>query len=101
MCDHKVLGGKLLRVRVLLSPGPKGPELERVTILGDFFMHPEEGVEGLEASVLSAGLDEGSRKTAVEHFLSSGEAELFGASAPDILLAVGIAVKDALTKMPV
>ncbi|MBR9707424.1 MAG: biotin--protein ligase [Candidatus Diapherotrites archaeon] len=44
----KVSGGKLVRVKVDISDG----RIASAKIEGDFFLHPESGVELLEASLL-------------------------------------------------
>ncbi|MBI4345110.1 MAG: biotin--protein ligase [Euryarchaeota archaeon] len=50
----KVPGGKLVRVRV-----EYGTTIEGVTITGDFFLHPEEGIGALEESLQGMGVGAG------------------------------------------
>jgi len=45
--DYKVPGGKLLRLRAELD----GDVLKSITIAGDFFIHPEDAIMLLEASL--------------------------------------------------
>jgi len=56
--EYKIPGGKLLAAEVQ----EKGGKLTRVKLVGDFFMHPEEAIDALEAAlrsghVAAAGLD--------------------------------------------
>lgn len=74
--SRKVEGGKLVKVKV------EGTE---VTILGDFFMHPEESIEGLERR-LAEIIDSDTETIESEirdHFEENG-IEFLGASPRDI-----------------
>ena len=46
--DHKVPGGKLLRVEVEIEAGV----VLRALVHGDFFAHPEESFEAAEAELV-------------------------------------------------
>lgn len=74
--SKKVDGGKLVKVRV---------DRDGVRILGDFFVHPEEEIDGLE-SVVEEYVDEEPEEIAdaVEGFLREEGVELLGFSARDV-----------------
>jgi len=97
-CDRKVEKGKLLRISVVLRSKDGSAVLRNVGVFGDFFMHPEEAIEGLEEAILRSGLDVNARETAISSFLSESGTELFGASAKDLAQAVQGAIDDALSK---
>lgn len=46
--ELKVKGGKLLRARITHD----GAAVRKVEITGDFFMHPEEGLQSIEDSMV-------------------------------------------------
>jgi hypothetical protein len=73
--SRKVEDGKLVKVRID----------DGVTLLGDFFLHPEESVEGLE-EVIAAHIHEDTEDIAesVEEFLREQNAELLGIDADDV-----------------
>lgn len=74
--SRKVEGGKMVKLSV---------EDDRVSVTGDFFMHPEEEVAGVEdvvAEHVDAEVDE--IEEAVEGYLSGNDVELLGVSTRDI-----------------
>ncbi|MDY7081161.1 MAG: hypothetical protein SXQ77_01835 [Halobacteria archaeon] len=77
--SRKVEGGKLVKIRVDTDNG------DGVTILGDFFMHPEDRVEGLEKVVLEkVDSDVDEIEEAVRGYISEEDVELVGISSRDI-----------------
>ena len=52
---HKPAGKKLLRISAELSPDGT---ITAIVITGDFFMHPEEALSGLEKSLIGARLSD-------------------------------------------
>ena len=52
LVERKVRGGKLFRLRVAFIGDRPG----KVVLTGDFFLEPEEGIDALEAALLSAYL---------------------------------------------
>ena len=97
-CDRKVEKGKLLRISVTLRSSGGVLVLTGVNVFGDFFMHPEEAIEGLEEAILRSGMDLEERQDGVSSYLSEGGIELFGASPADIALAVQGAIEDGFLK---
>ncbi len=83
--DYKVPGGKLLRARLEVLPGEGGPPtIAALTITGDFFMHPEEALETLEAALVGAPLEAQALRERAGTFFA-GEVQVIGASAEDIV----------------
>lgn len=74
----KVPGGKLVRVKIDFE----GELLKSVQITGDFFMHPEEGLEILEKSLQEIRFDEIEKK--VDEVLNAHDLMLVGVSAADL-----------------
>ena len=78
--DYKVPGGKLLRIYAVF-------ELDKIVackIFGDFFMHPEEAKEGLEAFLLGKTLAEINVEL-IEEYLAKHQIELYGFAAKDLI----------------
>jgi hypothetical protein len=84
--DHKIPGGKLLRVSVNVEAGIAS----RVRVAGDFFAHPEEAFDEAESGLegcAAADLPEAARRAFSREGLS-----LFGASPADIAEALRLAL---------
>lgn len=91
--DYKVAGGKLLRVRLTVAETAEGGRvIDRISIFGDFFMHPEEAIEELERLLTGAPLDEAVLTARAQAFFD-GDVQVIGAGVDDfvhvILKAVG------------
>jgi lipoate-protein ligase A len=56
--QRKVKGGKLVRVKV----DDDGSRITRVSITGDFFVYPEEGLLSLEEGLAGTPLGEGAER---------------------------------------
>jgi hypothetical protein len=84
--QKKVPGGKLVKVTVDYSP----EKIIGVQILGDFFLHPEEGIERLENSVGGIPLPttQDILATILKKTLRSQSMELLGAHPLDIAEAI-------------
>lgn len=74
----KVPGGKLVRVKIDFE----GELLKSVQITGDFFLHPEEALETLEAALREIRFDEVEKKA--EEVLSSHNLMLVGVTPADL-----------------
>jgi len=81
--EFKVPGGKLMAAETEAVDG----RLVRVKITGDFFMHPEEAIEDLEAAVTGVPTDTGLEE-AVERFFGSRSIDLIGASPADFIRVI-------------
>lgn len=77
----KVAGGKLLRVKADVDGGA----VTRAELTGDFFLHPEDGVDALERVLI--GVDVGAAVEAIEE-------RLHDAAMRDGLTLVGFEVRD-------
>lgn len=82
---RKVRGGKLFRLR--LDPSVQGRE---VTLDGDFFVHPEEGLQRVEAHLRSClGMrDEQNAMRYLKRKLEEDSIEIIGADAADLISAL-------------
>ncbi len=84
--DRKVPGGKLLRVTVETREGL----VVKARVEGDFFAHPEEAFEAAEATL--AGSPESGLGDAAMKAFSRPDLRIFGASAQEIALTLGLAL---------
>lgn len=87
--EYKVPGGKLLCAEIEVSEG----KLSRVKVYGDFFMHPETAIEGLEEHLTGIGVDaiEGS----VEEFFGGKEITLYGVAVGDFSHIIKLSLEDS------
>lgn len=89
--SEKVAGGKLVRLELEHD----GSRITRAKITGDFFMHPEDGVEKLEGALIGASITEAG-KPALARKLSdavrSNSLELVGFSSETIAKLAQIAI---------
>ena len=101
---RKVAGGKLLRCAIVLTkntiqqPVAAVPSSETATqasgeiihdikITGDFFMHPEERLEELEAALRGLPISEPALREAIGRFYASG-VEVIGAEPGDFVALI-------------
>lgn len=89
---YKVPGGKLVRVRV-----EYGRTVEEVTITGDFFLHPEEGIGALEESLKGMEVEagEGAMAEALRRAAEANGLVLVGITPEGIAKAVREALRCA------
>jgi lipoate-protein ligase A len=84
--EYKVPGGKLLAAEV----EEQGGILIRVKLVGDFFMHPEEAIMGLEESLTGSPLGEIDER--IESFFSEGDIILYGVAPGDFVKVIRLAL---------
>jgi len=84
--EYKIPGGKLLAAEV----EEKNGALLRVKIVGDFFMHPEESIVGLEEALTGSPLDEIDAR--VESFFRNRDVTLYGVAPGDFAKVVRLAL---------
>lgn len=77
--ELKVRGGKLLRIACSI----KESKLDSVKITGDFFLHPEEDLEGLEEELKGVSTDEEAIKMKVKSYFEGRGTMLIGAEPED------------------
>ncbi len=82
----KVSGGKLLRVKADVEGLESNRVLSAVSLTGDFFMHPEDGVVALESALVGASSDAaiGEYVSRLNDVIVPGKFELIGFSASNI-----------------
>jgi len=79
LIQEKIPGGKLLCVDVEFSEG----RIQKIKITGDFFLHPEETIDKIEASLVGVK-PEGRLDVIILAALAANKAQLIGVSAEDI-----------------
>ncbi|MGC9468913.1 MAG: lipoate protein ligase C-terminal domain-containing protein [Anaerolineae bacterium] len=87
--DHKVTGGKLLRVRLTLEDAANKapPRIHTLRLTGDFFMHPEDAIEELEARLIGTPWQPEAIRAEVRAFFAS-DVQVIGADVDDIVHVV-------------
>lgn len=83
---RKVLGGKLIRVDVEYSDG-----IEDIKITGDFFLHPEELISGIEKGVIGCKIE--GVLDRINKILLENNGQLIGITPEDIMLTIKEAIK--------
>jgi lipoate-protein ligase A len=80
MAEEKIAGGKLVCVEVEAVRG----RIIRVKITGDFFIHPEDAISGLENALRGASIN--TSESEAESILAAnlGNATLVGMSCHDL-----------------
>ena len=87
--EYKVPGGKLICAETDVSEG----KLSRVKVYGDFFMHPETAIEGLEEHLTGIGVD--AIKGSVEEFFGGKEITLYGVAVGDFSHIIKLSLEDS------
>jgi hypothetical protein len=77
--EYKVSGGKLIKVQLTA----KENLIEKIKIMGDFFLHPEESIESLEKELENQVLEEQNITSTIKAFLKRHNAILLGVSPED------------------
>ena len=114
--DYKAEGGKLLRVQLNVADGPGQPQgiagqpqgiagqpqgiaptIRWIKITGDFFMHPEEAIEELEAMLTNIPYTEAAVRAKVQAFFAQtpSEVQVIGAGVNDFVHVIMAAGADA------
>lgn len=84
----KVLGGKLVRVKFSI----KDNRIYDMRITGDFFLHPEDGIEDLERRLNGTEVDEKRLNDTIHGFLNE-KFILIGAKPEDFVRAIFLAIE--------
>jgi hypothetical protein len=82
--DYKIPGGKMLKIKVDIE----GQVIKSITILGDFFLHPESTIEEIEERVAGCTLNIELVTSEIQKVLDKNNAVLIGATASDIARAI-------------
>ncbi len=89
----KVPNGKLVMAKVRF-----GDRIESTQILGDFFMHPEEGIEKIEAAIngIATGEAEEEIEAAITNAAKGNGIEMVGVDPGSIAMVVKEAIKNGM-----
>lgn len=79
-CEEKIPNGKLVSVEIQ----PESGIAKKVTITGDFFLHPEEQLGEVERSLEGLPLASDEAMLVARISAALGRSQLIGASAADI-----------------
>lgn len=85
--SYKIPGGKLVKIKLWVDSG----KVQSITILGDFFLHPEEVIEVIENSLIGMKIEADILLTTVSNVLEKTKATFIGASAEDLVKAIMMA----------
>lgn len=80
--DYKVPNGKLIRLRADIDNNT----IKSIKITGDFFLHPEERLIGLEKNLVGKNLDRVTLQSIVE--ISLNGCEMVGISVEEVVNAL-------------
>ena len=87
--ELKIPGGKLIRVKF----SKREDKISDIMISGDFFLHPEDGIEELERRLTGAKIDWKVLQDIIGNFFNE-ESTLIGAKPKDIIMAILLAKND-------
>ncbi len=85
--DYKVPGGKLLRVKLTLDTDQSPPVIQSLTLTGDFFMHPENAIEALEAQLIGTPWEPDEIRAQAQAFFAS-DVQVIGADVDAVVHVV-------------
>ncbi len=81
---YKVPNGKLLKIFLEDKDG----KITSVKITGDFFVHPEENIEKLEAHLCGCALSKDGLAETISVFLNRNPTAFFGLDADSLILTI-------------
>jgi len=84
---YKVEGGKMIKVELT----HKGGKIEKIKIMGDFFLHPEDLIEEIESTLTGSPLEEKGLTNSIRAFMEEKGAVLLGASPEDLAKCIMMA----------
>jgi hypothetical protein len=87
---YKVPDGKMLKIHLSLLDN----KIKNITIMGDFFLHPEETLINLEENLKGLKPEYELLTNTIQHVLDKNDALLIGAEAKHIAKAIMIATKE-------
>ena len=82
--SYKIPDGKMVKVRVDVE----NDLIQDITILGDFFLHPEATLVEIEQGLVGTTMQEESITNVIQSVLDTHDAVLIGASARDLAKAI-------------
>jgi lipoate-protein ligase A len=84
---YKVQGGKMIKVQLSSKVG----KIEKIKIMGDFFLHPEELIEEMEEMLIGSSLEESNLANSIRILLEKRKATLLGVSPEDFAKCIVMA----------
>ncbi len=87
--EYKVKGGKLIKVILKVEGGL----IREAMVAGDFFLYPEEAINGIERSLIGLSVDSMEVDRVLADAVKAAGAELLGVSVKDIATAVKLALQ--------
>lgn len=87
--EYKVPGGKLVSVKLECES-----RIEKIQVLGDFFLYPEKALRKIEASLIGMNKDSSEKELADEiaKVVSREDAEMIGVTPNAIAHAIRMAI---------
>ena len=82
--DYKVPNGKMLKIKL----ESEKDMIRSITILGDFFLHPETTIEDIESALIGCKIDISSITILIQDVLKNSDSTLIGAEPIDIAKAI-------------
>lgn len=77
--DHKIKNGKLLQIEADLD----NDTITSITITGDFFIHPESAIDGIEGTLKNSTIRQARER--LETFIRENDVKIIGFSVTDII----------------
>jgi len=84
---YKVPGGKLIRATV----ETEGDSISAVSLTGDFFMYPEEGIDTINSSLRGEKVDEARIASKISGTIQENQIKVIGATPEDFAKAIVMA----------
>lgn len=81
---YKVVGGKLLKINLQ----SENKTITKITLTGDFFLHPEESITILENQLMGTYIDENTILKRIEDIKEQNNITFFGFRAEDLTKAI-------------
>ncbi|OIO58524.1 MAG: biotin--protein ligase [Alphaproteobacteria bacterium CG_4_10_14_0_2_um_filter_63_37] len=91
LITEKPPGGKLFRVKLRLEGG----RIARLRVEGDFFIHPEEALEAIEAVFLGGPATKRAVGEMLDSAVQSHPAQWFGITPDDLKAAIEKGIQEA------
>lgn len=84
---YKVEGGKMIKVQLTQKDG----KIEKLKMMGDFFLHPEEIIEEIESTLIGSPLEEEIITSSINALIEEKGATLLGAKPEDFAKCIVMA----------
>lgn len=85
--SYKIPGGKLVKIKLWVD----SERIERVTILGDFFLHPEDTIQKIETSLVGIELNKDTIAKVIAEVIKESDATFIGANSDNLSKAIMMA----------